>query len=132
MGLRYKFTPSLLLNTNYSHVSGDNKILLATSDNRRYIQEGNDIELIDYNAFQVGTTYHFNEKLRSTLGYGALIYEKNNDTANKKLQQGWINMMYKPYKPLTLGVEYVYGERNTVNDREGKDSRLEMMAKYDF
>lgn len=132
LGLRYKFTPSLLLNTNYSHVSGDNKILLATSDNRRYIQEGNDIELIDYNAFQVGTTYHFNEKLRSTLGYGALIYDKNNDTANKKLQQGWINMMYKPYKPLTLGVEYVYGKRNTVNDREGEDSRLEMMAKYDF
>lgn len=132
LGLRYKFTPSLLLNANYSHVSGDNKILLATSDNRRYIQEGNDIELIDFDAFQIGTTYHFNEKLRSTLGYGALIYDKNNDTANKKLQQGWINMMYKPYKPLTLGVEYVYGERNTVNDREGKDSRLEMMVKYDF
>ena len=41
-------------------------------------------------------------------------------------------MMYKPYKPLTLGVEYVYVERNTVNDREGKDSRLEIMVKYDF
>ncbi|NNH79434.1 DcaP-like protein [Acinetobacter sp. ANC 5380] len=132
LGLHYKFTPSLLLNANYSHVSGDNKILLAISDNRRYIQEGNDIELIDFDAFQIGTTYHFNEKLRSTLGYGALIYDENNDTANKKLQQGWVNMMYKPYKPLTFGVEYVYGERNTVNDREGKDSRLEMMAKYDF
>lgn len=132
LGLRYKFTPYLLLNANYSHISGDNKILLATSDNRRYIQKGNDTELIDFNAFQIGTTYHFNEKLKSTLGYGALIYDDNNDTANKKLQQGWVNMMYKPYKLLTFGVEYVYGERNTINDREGKDSRLEMMAKYEF
>lgn len=41
-------------------------------------------------------------------------------------------MMYQPHKPLTFGLEYVYGERNTVNDREGKDSRLAMMAKYDF
>lgn len=132
LGLRYKFSPSWLLNANYSHVSGDNKILLASSDNRRYIQENGDIELIDFDAFQVGTTYHFNEKLRSSLGYGALIYDENNDTGNKKLQQGWINMMYKPFKPLTFGVEYVYGERNTVNDLQGKDSRLEMMVKYDF
>lgn len=30
-------------------------------------------------------------------------------------------MMYKPYKPLTFGRgEYVYGERNTINDREGE------------
>mgnify|MGYP003612801171 FL=1 len=41
-------------------------------------------------------------------------------------------MMYKPYKPPTFEVEYVYGERNTINDREGKDSRLEMMVKYNF
>ncbi|MGE8538588.1 MAG: DcaP family trimeric outer membrane transporter, partial [Acinetobacter sp.] len=73
-----------------------------------------------------------NEKLRSSLGYGALIYDENNDTGNKKLQQGWVNMMYKPFKPLTFGVEYVYGERNTVDNLQGKDSRLEMMAKYDF
>lgn len=132
LGLRYKFSPSWLLNANYSHVSGDNKILLASSDNRRYIQENGDIELIDFDAFQVGTTYHFNEKLRSSLGYGALIYDENNDTGNKKLQQGWVNMMYKPFKPLTFGVEYVYGERNTVDNLQGKDSRLEMMAKYDF
>lgn len=135
LGLRYKITPSLLFNTNYSHVSGDNKLLLASSDNRRYIQNGDDIELIDFDAFQLGLTYQFNQMLRSTLGYGALIYaDKDRITkdANEKLQQGWVNMMFKPNKPLTFGVEYVYGERNTVNDRIGKDNRIEMMAKYEF
>jgi predicted porin len=108
---------------------------LASSDNRRYIQNGDDIELIDFDAFQMGLTYQFNQKLRSTLGYGTLIYaDKDRITkdANEKLQQGWVNMMFKPTKPLTFGVEYVYGERNTVNDRIGKDNRIEMMAKYEF
>lgn len=135
LGLRYKITPSLLFNSNYSHVAGDNKLLLASSDNRRYIQNGDDLELIDFDAFQMGLTYQFNPKLRSTLGYGALIYaDKDYITkdANEKLQQGWVNMMFKPNKPLTFGLEYVYGERHTVNDRLGKDNRIEMMAKYEF
>ncbi len=135
LGLRYKLTPSLQLSTNYSHVSGDNKILLASSTNQRYIQQGSGINLIDFDAFQIGATYHLNEKLRSSVGFGTLVYDDEDPitkNANKKLQQGWVNMMYKPYKALTFGAEYVYGERNTVNGLEGEDSRIGMMAKYDF
>ncbi|MEN8943305.1 DcaP family trimeric outer membrane transporter [Acinetobacter baumannii] len=135
LGLRYKITPSLLFNSNYSHVSGDNKLLLATSDNVRHIQNGDDVELIDFDAFQLGLTYQFNEKLRGTIGHGALIYEDKDvitKDANKKLQQSWANLMFKPNKPLTFGVEYVYGERNTVSQQVGKDKRIEMMAKYEF
>ncbi|WP_286423341.1 DcaP family trimeric outer membrane transporter [Acinetobacter indicus] len=135
LGLRYKLTPSLQLSTNYSHVSGDNKILLASSTNQRYIQQGSGINLIDFDAFQIGATYHLNEKFRSSVGFGTLVYDDEDPitkNANKKLQQGWVNMMYKPYKALTFGAEYVYGERNTVNGLEGEDSRIGMMAKYDF
>lgn len=135
LGIHYKPIEQLSVNANYSHLSGDNKLLLATSDNKRYLQARNNIKLIDFDALQIGTTYQFNEKLRSTLGYGVLIYQDKDQVstnANKKLQQGWINMMYNPYKPLTFGMEYVYGERNTVNDLAGKDHRLEIMAKYDF
>jgi hypothetical protein len=51
---------------------------------------------------------------------------------NKQLWQGWINAMYNPYKPVTFGVEYVYGERETFNNRTGVDNRFNMMAIYDF
>ncbi len=40
--------------------------------------------------------------------------------------------MYNPYKPVTFGVEYVYGERETFNNRTGVDNRFNMMAIYDF
>lgn len=40
--------------------------------------------------------------------------------------------MYNPIKPITFGMEYIYGERETVDNRSGKDNRVEIMAKYDF
>ncbi|OAL84046.1 DcaP family trimeric outer membrane transporter [Acinetobacter terrae] len=132
LGLNYKPVNQLILNANYAHVSGDNKFLLYTSDNRRYIQRGQEIELIDFDAFTLGATYKFNPQLRSTVGYGSVTYDENNMNGNDHLQQGWFNMMYNPVKPITLGMEYVYGERETVEGKTGKDNRLEVMAKYDF
>lgn len=130
--MNYKPDSQLILNANYSHVSGDNKFLLATSDNRRYIQRGNDIDLIDFDAFTLGVTYKFTPQIRSTLGYGSVIYDDNNTRGNDHLQQGWLNVMYNPIKPITFGMEYVYGERETVDRKTGNDNRLEIMAKYDF
>ncbi|WP_180057858.1 MULTISPECIES: DcaP family trimeric outer membrane transporter [unclassified Acinetobacter] len=132
LGVNYKPINQLILNANYSHVSGDNKFLLATSDNKRYIQRGNDIDLIDFDAFTLGATYKFTPQIRSTLGYGSVIYDENNVTGNDHLQQGWLNIMYNPVKPITFGMEYVYGERETVDRKTGNDNRLEIMAKYDF
>lgn len=132
VGARYKLSSDTTLNANYSHVSGDNKVLLATSDHPRYVTDDQDIELIDYDAFQIGTTYHWDEKVRSTLGYGMLVYDENKESGNKKLQQGWLNVMYQPMKPLTFGVEYVQGKRQTFDQQKGQDQRIEIMAKYDF
>lgn len=132
LGVNYKPVNQLILNANYSHVSGDNKFLLATSDNKRYIQHGNNIELIDFDAFTLGATYKFAPQIRSTLGYGSVIYDGNNANGNDHLQQGWLNVMYNPVKPITFGMEYVYGERETVEGKTGNDNRVEIMAKYDF
>lgn len=132
LGVNYKPDNQLILNANYSHISGDNKFLLATSDNKRYVQRGNDIDLIDFDAFTLGATYKFTPQIRSTLGYGSVIYDDNNANSNNHLQQGWLNVMYNPIKPVTLGMEYVYGERETVEGRTGNDNRIEIMAKYDF
>lgn len=132
LGVNYKPVNQLILNANYSHVSGDNKFLLATSDNKRYIKHGNNIELIDFDAFTLGATYKFSPQIRSTLGYGSVIYDGNNANGNDHLQQGWLNVMYNPVKPITFGMEYVYGERETVEGKTGNDNRIEIMAKYDF
>ncbi|ATO21106.1 DcaP-like protein (plasmid) [Acinetobacter sp. LoGeW2-3] len=138
LGVNYKPLNQLILNANYSHVSGDNKFLLATADNDRFIRTKESLELIDFDAFTLGVTYKFTPQIRSTLGYGSIIYDENNvknkkgEPSNDHLQQGWLNVMYNPIKPITFGMEYIYGERETVDNRSGKDNRIEIMAKYDF
>lgn len=131
-GLNFKPVEQLTLNADYSHVSGDNTFIGFTDN--LYTTDGNDIDLVDYDAVTVGATYKFTPKLRSTLGYGALFYDDNNlaSSKNETVQQGWLNVLYNPLKPVTFGAEYVYGERETVGGDKGRDSRLGLMAKYDF
>lgn len=129
-GLQYQPANNVTVNANYSHVVGDDKYFLYNATNS-YIQN-NDLKLVEFDAVSAGLTYRINPKLRSSLGYGALFYDENATTGNESLQQAWLNLIYNPFKPVTFGMEYIYGERETMDNKKGKDSRLEFMAKYDF
>lgn len=132
-GLNFKPIEQLTLNADYSHVSGDNNSLIGFVDNS-VVTNTNDIDLVDFDAVTVGATYKFNPKVRSTLGYGAIFYDDKYLVTgkNETLQQGWLNVMYNPIKPITFGAEYIYGERETVGGQVGRDSSVGLMAKYDF
>lgn len=140
LGGKYQLTPQTFLKADYYHVKGDGRFLLWTN-NSYVIDDKNHIQSNEFDTISAGLTHQFNSKLRSTLGYGYMKakddntfaeIQKNNATQNKELWQGWINAMYNPYKPITLGVEYVYGERETFDGRNGIDNRFNMMASYDF
>lgn len=105
------------------------------------IDDQKNIQSNEFDSISTGITHQFNTQFRSTLGYGYMKAKDNNAFArinkdntaqNKELWQGWINGMYNPYKPITLGMEYVYGERETFDGRTGTDNRINMMASYDF
>ena len=135
LGLNFKPVEQLSLNADYSHVKGDSgKFILYTASNPSYEvkSNGRDINLTDFDALTLGATYKINQKLRSTLGYGAIFFQDAVGAQNDQLQQGWLNVMYNPVKPITFGAEYVYGERETAGDQIGRDSRFGLMAKYDF
>ena len=132
VGANFKPVDALSLNVDYSHVKGDNFYLGYTSSNTAYVADGNDIDLAEFDAVTVGATYKFNPKLRSTLGYGAVFFDKDTASNNEKLQQAWLNVMYSPVKPITFGAEYVYGKRDTVDNQTGKENHIGFMAKYDF
>lgn len=133
LGANYKLSPQLLLNADYSHVKGDNKYILYTDTSYSTNTAKDNIDLTEFNAVSVGATYKFNPKLRSTLGYGAIFYDDAPNLQNDKVQQGWLNVMYNPTKPVTFGAEYIYGERELGNGTTaGRDSRIGMLAKYDF
>ncbi len=125
----------------YSHVKGDSKFLLYTNNAFNVNPTNYDLNLNEFDAVTVGTTYQITPKVRSTLAYGAMFAKDNNafaqqallDTAqNKTLQQGWLNVMFSPVTPITFGLEYIYGERKTFNGQKGKDNRVGAMARYNF
>ena len=120
-GVNYQVIDPLKLSADVSYVQG----------NSNYLDGSN-------TAFYVDTVYKFNEKLRSTLAYGALFaddstdYATSNPTANEEVYQAWINFIYSPVKPLDLGVEYINGKRDTFAGNSYKDNRVGLMAKYSF
>lgn len=140
LGGKYQLSPQTFLKADYYHVKGDGRFLLW-ANNSYAIDDQNNIQSNEFDTISAGITHQFNSQLRSTLGYGYMKakddnrfaeIQKSNLTQNKELWQGWINAMYNPYKPITLGVEYVYGERETFDGRNGIDNRVNMMATYDF
>lgn len=140
LGGKYQLSPQTFLKADYYHVKGDGRFLLW-ANNSYVIDDKNNIQSNEFDTISAGITHQFNSQLRSTLGYGYMKakddntfaeIQKTNITQNKELWQGWINAMYNPYKPITFGVEYVYGERETFDGRNGIDNRVNMMASYDF
>ena len=137
-GVNYQVIDPLKLSADVSYVQGNSNYLYG-SNTAFYVDTVNGkIEQNEAFGVQVGGTYKFNEKLRSTLAYGALFaddgtdYARINDAANEEVYQAWINFIYSPVKPLDLGVEYINGKRDTFAGNSYKDNRVGLMAKYSF
>lgn len=128
-GVNYQVMDPLKLSADVSYVDGNSNYLYGS--NSAYVVNAANDKIAQNEAFgvQVGGTYKFNEKLRSTLAYGALFaddgtdYATLNPTANEEVYQAWINFIYSPVKPLDLGVEYINGKRDTFAGESKKDNR---------
>ena len=137
-GVNYQVMDPLKISADVSYVDGNSNYLYGS--NSAYVVNAANGKIAQNEAFgvQVGGTYKFNEKLRSTLAYGALFaddgtdYARINDAANEEVYQAWINFIYSPVKPLDLGVEYINGKRDTFAGDSYKDNRVGLMAKYSF
>ncbi|QCO21431.1 DcaP-like protein [Acinetobacter cumulans] len=142
-GASYAVNEQLKLTGDVSYSQGNSNYLYGA--NSAYIVDGKNIEQNEFTAVQVGATYKFNEKLRSTLGYGIILADDDTKyaktlkaasdvsaNANKELQQAWLNIIYSPVKPIELGLEYVDGKRETFAGKTFNDDRVGLMAKYSF
>lgn len=73
-----------------------------------------------FDSITIGLTQQFSPQWRGTAGYGYMKADDNDayvnafadkTKINKDLWQAWANVFYSPVKPVSLGLEYVYGER---------------------
>jgi len=140
LGANYQVAEPLKVSADVAYMKGNSNHLYGS--NSAYSVVGNSIEQNEAVAVQVGATYNFSPKLRSTLAYGALFADDGTDFArvankpdtkeNEKVQQAWINFIYSPVKPVDLGIEYINGERKNFHGQKFSDDRVGLMAKYSF
>ena len=101
LGANYQVAEPLKVSADVAYMKGNSNHLYGS--NSAYSVVGNSIEQNEAVAVQVGATYNFSPKLRSTLAYGALFADDGTDFArvankpdtkeNEKVQQAWINFI---------------------------------------
>ncbi|WP_257222464.1 DcaP family trimeric outer membrane transporter [Acinetobacter sp. YH16050] len=152
VGVKYEVVPGTTLKADYYHVKGDSSFVSFT--NRGVVAQANgDLIQSEFDSIMVGITQKFGDKVHGTLGYGYMSFDKDPNyiaatkdttTINKDLWQAWANVFYSPRKPLSFGLEYVYGEREAfgpaldkdtkqpISGRTGEDNRINAVAIYNF
>ncbi|MBB6363326.1 DcaP family trimeric outer membrane transporter [Acinetobacter lwoffii] len=155
LGAKYDVLPGTTLKADYYHVKGDSSFVSYANTGVITAANG-DLLQSEFDSISVGLTQQFNDKLRGTLGYGYMNFSNDQDyvnaliastpadatqsnatKANKDLWQAWANVFYSPTKPLSFGLEYVYGEREalgaaTNGSTKGEDNRINAVAIYNF
>ena len=146
LGVQYKLAPKTTLKADYYHVKGDGSFVSWANQGFSTNANGKILADNEFDSITVGLTQNINEKWRATLGFGYMEadvsdrYKEgtvNKIEVNKKLWQGWANAFYSPVKPLSFGIEYVYGERKAIIDapsgsNTGIDNRVNAVAIYNF
>ena len=148
LGAKYEVVPGTTLKADYYHVKGDSSFV--TYANKGVVADITDnLYQSEFDSISVGITQQFNDKLRGTLGYGYMSFDQDagyidalsaddKTKTNKDLWQAWANVFYSPTKPLSFGLEYVYGEREAVaaatpnGSTKGEDNRINAVAIYNF
>lgn len=149
LGTKYNVTSSTTLKADYYHVKGDSSFV-SWSNPGYAIDANKNIQQSEFDSITVGITQQFNPKLRGTLGYGYMKHDtdldyinasKSPSALNKDLWQAWANVFYSPIKPVSLGLEYTYGERETfaaphattpLTSKTGEENRVNVVALYNF
>lgn len=146
LGAKYDISAKTTLKADYYHVKGDSSLVSWTNQGFAIDANKNIMALNQFDSITVGVTQQFNSQWRGTLGYGYMKADENQDyirylndptKANKTLWQAWTNVFYSPKKPLSFGLEYVYGERKAFvaapNGQDtGEDNRFNAVAMYNF
>lgn len=154
VGAKYEVVPGTTLKADYYHVKGDSSFVSFT--NKGVVAQANgDLIQSEFDSIMVGITQKFSDKVHGTLGYGYMSFDENQSytnilknsfpkdstqsdatRVNKELWQGWANIFYSPRKPLSFGLEYVYGERTALEavngSKTGEDNRINAVAIYNF
>lgn len=93
------------------------------------------LEAIPVFASMVGYTHHWSDQWRSTLSGGYVNVdapESLGDFAIDTTLYGSLNLMWHPTNSFRMGLEYLYGNKDTAGGAESDAHRLNFVLRYDL
>ena len=131
VGGNYKLTSKDLFMGQYTYVEGDIDQLYGSNGYSIDSTTGN-ITFDKNQGFTVGYARTINDQLRGTVAYAMNSGDSAQLANNRKLYEMFFNLIYSPIDHLELGLEYMYGKRETFADDKGTLSRFDLMGRYSF
>lgn len=122
-------------NVSAGYGSGENIMAFAGSSANAVLTPDGKLETIPSFAAVLGFMHKWTEKFSSNLtyAYGWLeTPETRTPLALKDGGIGHVNLIYRPYKSFSGGVEYIWGAQRTTDDSYGSASRIQAMVKFEF
>lgn len=102
--------------------------------NAGVLNDKGDIDTISSYGGFASYRHWWNDKWRSSFTVSG--FKADNDVAltgggvNEESYSGYVNLLYSPVKPLTVGVEYMYAENTKQNGDSGELNRVIFSVKY--
>ena len=93
------------------------------------------LDTIGISSLFGGIQHYWSEKFRSNLTYGYVNADNPASAPNDALDSttyASANLVWNPYKQLTLGTEYLWGQRKNVDGASGTSNRFLFSSRYDF
>ncbi|EKF75879.1 hypothetical protein A11A3_00255 [Alcanivorax hongdengensis A-11-3] len=99
------------------------------------IEADGDIDLIDQWSGVLALRHHWSDRWRSN--FSVSVSQADNPdtvaaTTNDTIQSAHANLIWQVAKPLALGGELIYADREIDNGEDGDLKRVQFTAKYDF
>ncbi len=99
------------------------------------IEADGNIDLIDQWSAVLALRHHWSDQWRSNFAL-SVSQADNPDTValttNKRVESAHANLIWQVAKPLSLGGELIYGNREIENGEDGDLKRVQFTAKYAF
>jgi len=122
-------------NVAYGDGAGENIMAFAGSDANAVLTADGTLETMSSKSVVVGFWHRWNEQLTSnaSYAYGWLDTPPSRDPfALKRGGVGHINLIWRPVRQFSTGIEYMWGAQRVQNDALGRAERIQLMAKFDF
>lgn len=122
-------------NIAYGKGSGENILAFAGSDANAVLEADGTLHTMPALSALVGLGHDWNAEWSSNLSYayGWLDTPDSRDPlALKRGGIGHVNVIWKPAKHFSTGLEFMWGAQRVQNDAIGKATRIQYMAKFDF